>query len=271
MPLSEPVPLRIPGLSRRLSLQLHDQHDLFVSRRIREEGLWEPFETSLVLASLSPGAVFVDVGANLGYFTVLAAHQVGETGRVFAFEPDPENFSLLQGNLTLNGLEQRGEAVRAALSDEDGEGVLYLSEDNLGDHQIYSAGEVRDSIRIPLLRGGDYLRDRVERLDLLKVDTQGSEYRVMSGVMPLLRGLPMVPRILIELTPLSLQEAGSSGRALIELLATLSQPFWIVDHIEHRLVASSEAELAQWCDNVDAVAGDRGFMNILVGSEVNFV
>ena len=88
----------------------------------------------------------------------------------------------------------------------------------------------------------------------------------MSGLMPLLQSLPEMPRMIIELTPLSLRQAGSSGRALIELLATLGQPMWIVDHIEHRLAASNAVELAQWCDNVDAVAGDMGFMNILVGS-----
>jgi hypothetical protein len=83
--------------------------------------------------------------------------------------------------------------------------------------------------------------------------------------LPLLLELPRLPRIIIELTPLSLRQAGSSGRALIELLATLGQPLWIIDHIEHRLAASSAAELARWCDNVDTVAGDMGFMNILVG------
>ena len=92
---------------------------------------------------------------------------------------------------------------------------------------------------------------------------------MVAGLMPLLVRLPAPPRILIELTPLSLRLAGSSGRELIELLATLEQPFWIVDHIEHQLVASSAAELAGWCDDVDAVAGDAGFMNILVGAEVS--
>jgi hypothetical protein len=83
--------------------------------------------------------------------------------------------------------------------------------------------------------------------------------------MPLLSALARPPRILLELTPLSLRHAGSSGRALVELLGELRQSFWIVDHIEHRLVASSCEELAGWCDDVDAVAGDAGFMNILVG------
>ncbi len=59
--------------------------------------------------------------------------------------------------------------------------------------------------------------------------------------------------------------AGASGRALIELLAELGEPFWIVDHVEHRLVPCAREELAVWCDNVDACEDDRGFMNILVG------
>jgi hypothetical protein len=65
-----------------------------------------------------------------------------------------------------------------------------------------------------------------------------------------------------------LRQAGSTGRELIGLLDTLGLPFWIVDHVEHRLVASSAGELAGWCDDVDAVAGDAGFMNILVGAKV---
>jgi FkbM family methyltransferase len=266
LPLSTPVALRIPGLDEPLKLTLHDDRDQFISRRIRDEGIWEPFETSLVMASLSSGSVFVDVGANIGYFTVLAACRVAASGKVFAFEPEPENFSLLRANLAMNGLLRRAEALHAALSDEEGEGRLYLSEDNLGDHQIYRSGEHRRSVEVSLLNGSKYLQERVVRLDLLKVDTQGSETLVMSGLMPLLRRLPSVPRILIELTPLSLREAGSSGRELIELLATLGQPFWIVDHLDHRLVASSAGELAQWCDGVDAVTDDRGFMNIFVGS-----
>ena len=143
---------------------------------------------------------------------------------------------------------------------------MFLSEDNLGDHQIYAAEDGRSSLAISLYNGSQYLAGKLSRLDLLKVDTQGSEYQVMAGLLPLLPRLPRIPRIIIELTPLSLRQAGASGRALIELLATLGQPLWIIDHIEHRLAASNAQELSQWCDDVDAVAGDSGFMNILVGS-----
>ena len=263
-----PVPLRIPGLPVPLRLYVHGVEDRFVSRRIREEGIWEPYETSLVLCALQPGDVFVDVGANLGYFSVLAASVVGEGGAVFAFEPDPANFQLIEANAALNGLQNRIEAIQAALAAADGKGQLFLSADNLGDHQTYATGGERKCLPIALLNGSDYLGDRLHRLDLLKIDTQGSEYQVVQGLLPLLQRQQRPPRIIIELTPLSLRQAGASGRALIELLARLEQPMWIIDHIEHRLAASCAAELARWCDDVDAVSGDTGFMNILVGPPV---
>ena len=263
--LPNTVPLNIPGLAADLKLHIHGEKDQFVSRTIAADGIWEPYETSLLIDLLRPGAVFVDVGANIGYFSVLAASIVGDDGAVFAFEPDPENFRLLEANLALNDLHQNVTAIPAALAEQDRAGQLYLSEDNLGDHQIYAVDDQRESVQIKLLNGGAFLEDRLQRLDLLKVDTQGSEYQVIKGLMPLLLELATAPHILLELTPLSLRQAGSSGRALVELLGRLRQPFWIVDHIEHRLVASSAEELAQWCDDVDAVAGDAGFMNILVG------
>jgi len=191
---------------------------------------------------------------------------VGAQGAVFAFEPEPENYRLLVANAKLNHLEHCITPVQAALSDADGEGRLYLSADNLGDHQVYAGDESRDNVPITQLNGSRYLAARLARIDLLKVDTQGSEFQVIAGLMPLLQQLPVPPRILVELTPHALRQAGASGRALMELLATLGQPVWIIDHLEGRLAASSAQDLAQWCDNWDAVADARGFMNILVGA-----
>jgi len=259
------IPLCIANMPHPLYLYVHGDQDQYVSRRLREEGIWEPYETSLVLQLLRPGDMFIDVGANIGYFSVLAASRVGEHGAVFAFEPDPDNYCLLLANTVLNALQRCITPVQAALSDVAGEGQLFLSADNLGDHQVYASEEARPSVPIALVNGSDFLRDRLQRLDLLKVDTQGSEYHVIAGLLPLLLRLPRAPRILIELTPHSLRQAGASGRVLIELLAQLRQPLWIIDHIEHRVHLSSAEALALWCDNWDRVAEARGFMNILVG------
>ncbi|MBA6411961.1 FkbM family methyltransferase [Parahaliea sp. F7430] len=259
------VDLRVPGLSRSIKLQVHGPHDRCISRQLIEQGIWEPYETQLLLGLLKPGDVFVDVGANIGYFTVLAAERVGSSGKVFAFEPAPDNFALLLANVRDNGFNDQVEALAAGLGSESVEARLHLSEDNLGDHQLFATEQARHSVPVSLLCGAQYLATRLSRIDMLKVDTQGFEFQVIEGLLPLLLSLAQPPQILIELTPLSLRQAGSSGRALIELLAKLQQPWWIVDHIEHQLVASDAAALAQWCDNVDACAGDAGFMNILVG------
>lgn len=259
------VSLQVPGIDAEISAYVHGVQDRFVSRRLREEGIWEPYESELLLQMLAPGQVFVDVGANIGYFSLLAAHCVGDAGAVYAFEPDQRNHELLLRSARANGYEHIIHAERAGLSEQAGEATLYLSEDNLGDHQIFATGQERASAPIRLLEGGRFLAPRVQRLDLVKIDTQGSEFGVVKGLMPLLQDLAQPPRIIIELTPLSLRQCGSSGRALIALLAELRQAMWIIDHVEHRLVATDPAELAQWCDDVDAVADDAGFMNILIG------
>jgi FkbM family methyltransferase len=263
----ETVPLSIPGLTRPLRLRVHGAEDRVISRRIREQGIWEPFETALLLERLGPGDVFVDVGANIGYFTVLAAERVGPDGAVYAFEPDPRNYRLLSSNVSLNRVGSQVTAVAAGLAAAAGAGRLYLSADNLGDHQTHAGEPDRPSVPVTLLGGAEYLSPRIARIDLLKVDTQGFEYEAMLGLMPLLRRQPSPPAVLIELTPFSLRQAGSSGRALIELLAGLDLPFWIVDHVEHRLAPSDARALARWCDNIDGCPGDQGFMNILLAPD----
>ncbi len=259
------IPLRVPSVPDGLALYVHGPQDQFVSRQLREQGVWEPYETELLLSLLRPGGVFVDVGANIGYFSVLAAARVGATGVVVAVEPDPDNCRLLRRSLAHNALERQVQVVEGALSDREGEGSLFLSEDNLGDHQIYSDGTGRNAVPIKLYHGGRLLAAAAPDIDVLKVDTQGSEWQVMRGLQPLLRRMTAKPHIMIELTPYSLAQAGGSGRQLIELLDEVCEAMWIVDHVEHRLVACAAQELATWCDNVAATAGDRGFMNILAG------
>lgn len=267
MSLTAPVSLRVPGLSQSLRLHVHGEQDAHVSRQLREEGVWEAYETSLVLSLLRPGDVFIDAGANIGYFSVLGGSVVGAGGKVFAFEPDPDNFRLLQANIALNEMEDSVSAVEAALCESPGEGRLYLSRDNLGDHRVFEGEVGRDSLSIALVQGSEYLADKLSRIDLVKVDTQGSEYTVLAGLMPLLAKFDAKPRLIVELTPHALREAGASGRALIELLATLGQPMWVIDHIQGCLDPSTAEDLADWCDAWEAVPESRGFMNILVGEE----
>jgi FkbM family methyltransferase len=261
------VALRVPGLSDGFQLHVHASLDIHISRQLSENGIWETFETELLRRSLSPGARFLDVGANLGYFTVLAAAWVGETGRVYAFEPEPRNAALLVSNIALNAVQDRVTSCAAALSDHQGKSRLYLHPDNLGDHQLHASDD-RESVEVQLYAGADWFAGREARLDVVKIDVQGAEHAVVRGLLPLLRASGRKLRILLELTPLSLRQAGTSGASLVETLASLELPFAIVDHLEHQLVPTTAEALTTWCNNVDAYPEDAGFMNIFVGPAV---
>src|SRR5262249_684607 len=97
-----------PGLRMRVRL------DDYIGNFIYYWGCWEPDESWVIRALLRPGDVFVDVGANVGYFSPLAARAVGPLGRVIAFEPTPPTLEELRHNVALNDLQNvtvHGEAV----------------------------------------------------------------------------------------------------------------------------------------------------------------
>lgn len=249
-----------------LQLYVHSDDDIHVSRRIAEEGIWEDYETRLILEMLGLGDCFVDVGANLGYYSVLAAAAVGEHGQVFAFEPEQKNYELLQANILHNRL-QNVQSFAAALSDNDGQGQLFLNEENRGDHQVYAiAGETRTPQSIVVRHGAQLLQPLCERIDVLKVDTQGAEWHVLSGLQPLLQASLPGLRMIVEFCPYSLRHAGASGRQLLMLLATFDLPFFIIDHLGHGLIPASQQDLADWVDSVDAEPENQGFINLLLGT-----
>jgi FkbM family methyltransferase len=265
----EPVWLApLAAVAAPLRLYTHDPRRDLVSATLHRERCWEPFETALLLACLGPDSIVVDAGANLGMFSVAMACADRPARHVFAFEPAADNFALLRRNLRLNDCTERVTAVQAALGRRRGRGELHRSADNQGDHQLAPAdGDApRPTEPIDIVCGAEWLAQRTERIDLLKVDVQGSELAVLEGLLPLLRRSRSQIGILVELTPFALRAAGDSGAALIDLLDDLGLPLAIVDQQRQRLVPESADALRRWCENVDASPGDRGFMNIFAGT-----
>lgn len=249
-----------------LFMRVHPDGDQHVSAEIRDQGTWEAYESELMCRILSPGDCVIDVGANIGYYSVLAAAAIGDEGRVFAFEPEPANFALLENNIALNSIKT-ATAINAGLAAKNTASTLFLSETNWGDHQIYSRGERRKSIPIELLRGDDFFRGKIDRFDLIKIDTQGAEFQVLSGLEATLRAsLPNV-HIIIEFWPFGLKKAGDHGHQLLDLLASLNLPFWTIDHIGRTLHPCQESELRDWVDALDANPSDEGFFNLLLSSQ----
>lgn len=255
------IPIRLPGIAP-FGLHVHTKPDRFISAELRSRGVWEPFESRMVLALLDPGATFVDLGANLGYYTVLAGLRVGPRGRVFAFEPDPDNFALLERNLADNGLapsmadgvagsQANVRAERCAVAEKTGAARLHLSPDNQGDHRLYESGDGRRTLPTRTVSLDGYFGDRKRfpagpgALHLVKMDTQGCESRILRGAEALIAEQGARLAWIVEFWPYGLARSCSSAAELLERLDAMNVNLAILREDEQRAEPTHAAVLAR--------------------------
>lgn len=255
--------LEIPGLNSRLVLLTHPRSDRCVSQQIQKHNIWEPYETSLLVSRLKPGDVFLDIGANIGYYTILAAAMVNDAGLVVAYEPDEENFSLLCENVALNKAANVM-PFQMALSDFNGRKDLYLSPDNKGDHRLYDSGDGRCSRKVEVVHAGDHVRSLTSRVDFIKIDTQGSEYNILKGLKDIILESKSHLTMIVELWPYGLRLSGASGGELLNLLESFDMSVSIIDHHGHRLWPVGLDFLRLWVDETDEDLSNQGFINLLI-------
>ena len=209
------VTLKLTGLEETPLFLIPD--DAIITPMTIRHGVWEANETYWFCRSLAPGDTLVDVGANIGYFTVLGAKIVGEAGRVYAFEPDPEAFATLQRNIRLNGLTNVT-IENKAVSNEPGELELFLATENKGDHRIFQAsGGQRESVTVETVVLDDYFAGRETEINFVKIDTQGAEGVIVDGMNRILKSNPQL-RIAIEFSPWHLREFGFDPLKLVDML-----------------------------------------------------
>jgi FkbM family methyltransferase len=207
----------VPVMGKTLYVDLKDQ---FVSSELFTKGIWEPEETAFVNGVLRPGMVVVDVGANIGYYTVLASGIVGSTGRIYAFEPDPSNFKLLRKNVEINQCSNVT-IERKAVTNSRQNLLLYRSSENLGDHRIWkdssSVVKAGKNSVVPIEGTAldEYFGAGSTRVDFLKMDVQGAEYNAFLGMRSVLTGNPAII-VLSEFWPGGLESAGASGKLFLQ-------------------------------------------------------
>jgi|TARA_Y100000031_G_scaffold154210_1_gene201224 FkbM family methyltransferase len=258
---SENVRIDLDGLNSPIVMSVHKEDDR-VSKEILEHGVWEAFESAIVVKRLRSGAVFVDVGANIGYYTLLASSLVGAQGHVLAFEPERKNFDLLRDNSSRYGAANI-RVVHAGLSDEEGDGLLYLCKDNLGDHRMFD-DEARPHQRIKLIVGDGLLQRECDRVDFLKIDTQGAEANVVAGLQETIAVNRDHLDMIIEFWPYGLIQAGRSARALLNLLEPFRFDLFVIDHVQHRLLPTDCAELLDAAENSNLLPKHKGFINLFL-------
>ncbi len=187
----------------------------FVGRHIFIEGVYEQDCTNLFSSLIHPGDCVLDIGANIGYFTLLASELVGIGGKVFAFEASPQIMQLLETNVRLNSA---GNIVlhEKAVSDRCGVVDFHTSSiDNLGLSSMRHLEEAATKAEVPSVTI-DSIMTELPTIRLVKIDVEGAEFLVLKGMSRLIERDK--PYIILELTDAFLRQMGSDAAMVCDFL-----------------------------------------------------
>lgn len=255
------VPIQAPEQQPAV-FAIHQAQDEFISGDLARSGVWEPFESKIFTRLCQPGSRILDLGANIGWYSLLAARQIGENGRVIAFEPDERNASLLRVNVALGDRDACIEIHQAAVGDQAGQLSLYRSNTNLGDHRLFQDSEARDSSQVTVTTLDAFFAERDEPLpDLVKSDTQGSEARIFRGAADLL-AQGWRPVWILEFWPFGLTRSGDDPVTFWRQLDTLGYLTFEVAEHNPVLILLTEERLQQRLLE-DLSPNSWGFINLL--------
>ncbi len=222
------------------TLLIVDARDLIITPQLVVYRRWEPELTDVIWNSCRPDTVFVDVGANIGYFTVLAGSSIrnGGKGRVIAVEPNPDCLPLLERNLIINWSMCPIDIHKVAAGEAPGEVWLASPPERTANAHVSTPGqdiegERRTRVRVEPL---DAIVPEHLAVDILKIDVEGHEISVFRGAERVISRSPNI-KIVMEWSPGQMREAGvpfdemRAGLERLGLVARKLPPFGSLDHL----------------------------------------
>jgi FkbM family methyltransferase len=200
---------------------------------------FELAERYFLNAFLKKGDVFVDVGANIGLFTIIAAYRVGKFGKIYSFEPTLETYNRLNENIKLNNFNNVY-SYQIALSDIESEKLFFQSMDGYDAWNSLAqpiAGQVFVKQTVQCKRLDDFAgtNNFKDNITMIKIDVEGWETNVIKGAVQIL-SRKNAPVLLIEFTDEAAKSAGSSCKKLYQLLKTFGYQMYSYDHNLNNLI-----------------------------------
>ncbi len=217
--------------------------DTVVSEWLMNKGIWESFETEVFKKYLKKSGLVVDVGANIGYYTLLASRALESNGHVVAFEPASKNFNLLKKNVEENSLSNV-KIEKKAVGSKTGKASIYLNPENCGGNRIYKSGERWKKESIETVTLDNYFSNTKESIDLLKIDIEGYELKAMQGAKELL-DQRRIKVIMSELWPKGLQLAGDGWQEYIKYLRLHGFKLFCISDNNRNLTPLSEKRILE--------------------------
>lgn len=223
-----------------------NQKDAVVSGAIAL-GVYERFETEIFLKSLKPEMTVVDIGANIGYYTLLAAQR---SKSVLAFEPDQTNYDLLVKNITENNCGNVA-CFKLAISDKNEEITLFKNPNNYGDCRIYPFSEGTSKAQVSSVALDGFIQKiNLTHVDFIKIDIQGAEGYALAGMEKILEQSNL--ELLIEFFPYGLRMSGFDPINILENLSNKKFRIYYINDNKHSLDLISDFKaFADGFKNID--------------------
>lgn len=238
-----------------------DLRDKAISHNLLLDGYYEKFGTEVFKREIKKGMTVLDCGANIGYYTLIAASIVGEKGKVYAFEPGPDNFALLKKNVEINGYKNIV-LVQKAISNETKKIKLFLSQDNKGTHRTYNSFDGRESVVIDAIALDEYFKNHKGQIDFIKMDIEGSEARALQGMINILMKNKQI-KILTEFSPTAIKVSGYSPEEHLNNLAKLGFKLYDLNELEEKIEPIKNINNYTKKCYVDKNGGKTGDRNLL--------
>jgi FkbM family methyltransferase len=215
---------------------LVDTRDAMVAPWLVLDGLWESTVTEWLQQTLQPGQVFVDVGANIGYFTLLGASLVGPEGRCVAVEAHPRLAELLQRNVIINGFHGYVTTWQRAAWSEATQLTLHMRRNfasnssfgSIGPDALSKLGDSEKTVDVEAVRLDDLLAD-LHHVDVIKVDVEGAEVQVFTGLEHTMAANPALT-VIFEWSPAQIADVGDKPGELLDLLESKGFRFRLIEN-----------------------------------------
>ncbi|MDC0202125.1 FkbM family methyltransferase [Candidatus Nitrosopelagicus sp.] len=208
--------------------------------RLSIYGIHSKIDFEIFQKYVKKGDNVLDIGANIGYFTLMLAKLVGPTGKVFAFEPDPRNISLLKKNIETNGY-QNVVVVPKAVSNVNEKCTLFTSQSSFGQNRIYEPKKTKNQKYVPIesetILLDDFFKnnENIENISFVKIDVEGAEKLVLEGMNKILN-LNKNIKIFSEIDSYRLDDAGSSYVEVIDLLEKKGFTVFLVNNTDNKII-----------------------------------
>lgn len=213
-----------------------DTRDISITPHILLDGYWEMNVTNIITDIIKEGMNIVEVGTNIGYYSIVSASKIGKTGKIYAFEANPYIFEILHRNIDMNGFLDRTELINKVVMNRSGKVSFSMLKKHHGgssivkfsDRHLEKKREHVDINDIDAISLDEYFKNKNIKIDVIKIDAEGSEPYIFDGMKKLINDNPNII-IICEFNQYIISEAKTDPKKFLEKIEQYGFPLRFID------------------------------------------